>query len=53
MQSDLNMGIKCNKAANEPNKRLGMINRNLRCKAKDVTLPLYKSIVRRVRPHLD
>ena len=31
-------------------KRLGMINRNFKCKAKKVILPLYKSIV---RPHLD
>ena len=36
--------------ANEANKRLGMIHRNFKCKAKKVILPLYKSIV---RPHLD
>ena len=47
MQSDLKQ---CIKAANEANKRLGMINRNFKCKANKVILPLYKSIV---RPHLD
>ena len=50
MQSDLKVNKQCSKAANEANKRLGMINRNLKCKAKKVILPLYKSIV---RPHLD
>ena len=50
MQSDLKVDKQCSKAANEANKRLGMINRNFKCKAKKVILPLYKSIV---RPHLD
>ena len=50
MQSDLKVYKQCSKAANEANKRLGMINRNFKCKAKKVILPLYKSIV---RPHLD
>jgi hypothetical protein len=42
--------MQCGRAANEANKRLGMIKRNFRCKASKVMLPLYKSIV---RPHLD
>ena len=50
MQSDLKVDKQCSKASNEANKRLGMINRNFKCKAKKVILPLYKSIV---RPHLD
>ena len=50
MKSDLKVDKQCSKAANEANKRLGMINRNFKCKAKKVILPLYKSIV---RPHLD
>ena len=50
MQSDLKVDKECSKAENEANKRLGMINRNFKCKAKKVILPLYKSIV---RPHLD
>ena len=50
MQSDLKVDKQCSKAANEANKRLGMINRNFKCKAREVILPLYKSIV---RPHLD
>ena len=50
MQSDLKVDKQCSKAANEANKRLGMINRNFKCKAKKVILPLYKSIV---RTHLD
>ena len=50
MQSDLKVDKQCSKAANEVNKRLGMINRNFKCKERKVILPLYKSIV---RPHLD
>jgi ribonuclease P/MRP protein subunit RPP40 len=50
VQSDLKVDKQCSKAANEANRRLGMINRNFTCKAKKVILPLYKSIV---RPHLD
>ena len=50
MQSDLKVDKQCSKAANEANKKLGMINRNFKCKAKKVILSLYKSIV---RPHLD
>ena len=50
MQSDLKVDKQCSKAANEANKRLGMINRNFKCTAKKVILPLYKSIV---RPHLN
>ena len=50
MQSDKKVDEQCSKAANEVNKRLGMINRNFRCKARIVILPLYKSII---RPHLD
>ena len=50
MQSDLKVDKQCSKAANEANKRLGMINRNFKCKAKKVILPLYKSIV---SSHLD
>ena len=42
MQSDLKVDKQCSKAANEANKRLGMINR----KTKKVILPLYKFIVR-------
>ena len=49
MQSDLKVDKQCSKAADEANKRLGMIHRNFNCKAKKVILPLYKSIV---RPHL-
>ena len=36
MQSDLKVNKQCSKAANEVNKRLGMINRNLKSKAKKV-----------------
>ena len=50
MQSDLKMDEQCSKAANEANKRLVMINRNFKCRARKVILPLYKSTV---RPHLD
>ena len=46
MQSDLKVDKQCSKAANEVNKRLGMIHRNFKCKAKKVILPWYKSIVR-------
>ena len=44
------MDRQCSKAANEANKRLGMINKNFKCKARKVILPLYKFTV---RPHLD
>ena len=51
MQSDLKVDKQCSKAANEVIQRLGIINRNFKCKARKVILPLlYKSIV---RPHLD
>ena len=50
MQSDLKVDKQCSEAGNEVNKRLGMINRNFKCKAKKIILPLYKSFV---RPHLD
>ena len=40
MQSDLKVDKQCSKAANEANKRLGMIHRNFKCKAKKVILPL-------------
>ena len=36
MQSDLKVDKQCSKAANEANKRLGMINRNFKCKARKV-----------------
>ena len=39
MQSDLKVDKQCSKAANEANKRLGMINRNFKCKAKKVIYP--------------
>ena len=38
--------MQCNKAACEANRRLGMIKRNFRFKARSVMLPLYKSIER-------
>ena len=50
VQNDLKVDKQCSKAANEANKRLGMIDGNFKCKARKVVLPLYKSIV---RPHLD
>ena len=50
VSNHLKVDKQCSKAANEGNKRLRMINRNFKCKAKKVILPLYKSIV---RPHLD
>ena len=34
MQSDLKVDKQCSKAAGEANKRLGMIHRNFKCKAK-------------------
>ena len=36
MQNDLKVDKQCSKAANEANKRLGVINRNFKCKAKKV-----------------
>ena len=42
MQSDLKVDKQC-ESSNEANKRLGMINRNFRCKARKVILPLYIS----------
>ena len=40
MQSTLKVDMHCNKAANEANKRLGMIKRNFRFKSRNVKLPL-------------
>ena len=39
MQSDLKVDMQCSNAANEAYRRFGMINRNLKCKAKKVILP--------------
>ena len=41
VQNDLKVDKQCSKAANEVNKRL--IDRNFKCKARKVILPLYKS----------
>ena len=41
---------KCCKAANDVNRKLGMIERGFKTKSKEIMLPLYKSMV---RPHLD
>ena len=40
------MDKQCSKATNEANERLGIINRNFKCKVRKVILPLYKSIVK-------
>ena len=40
VQNDLKVDKQCSKAANEANKRLGMINRNFKCKVWKVILPL-------------
>ena len=44
------MDKQCCKAANEANRKLGMIKRGFKNKSKEIMLPLYKSMV---RPHLD
>ena len=50
VQSDLKVDQQCCKAANEANRKLGMIKRGFRNKTRAVLLPLYKAMV---RPHLD
>ena len=50
MQSDLNVDQQCCKAANEANRKLGMIRRGFKNKSRAVMLSLYKAMV---RPHLD
>ena len=43
----------CCKAANKANRKLGMVRRGFKNKTKAVMLPLYKAMVRTVRPYLD
>ena len=50
VQSNLKVDKQCCKAANEANRKLGMIKRGFKNKSKETMLPLYKSMV---RPHLD
>ena len=50
VQSNLKVDKQCCKAANEANRKLGMIKRGFRNKSRAVMLPLYKSMV---RPYLD
>ena len=50
VQSDLKVDQQCCKAADEANRKLGMIKRGFKNKTRDVMLPLYKAMV---RPHLD
>ena len=50
VQSNLKVDQQCCKAANEANRKLGMIKRGFRNKTRAVMLPLYKAMV---RPHLD
>ena len=54
-ERDLGVMVQCNlkvdcKAANDANRKLGMIKRGFKNKSKEIMLPLYKSMV---RPHLD
>ncbi len=48
--SNLKFSQQCVDAANKANRMLGFIKRNVSFKNKDVTLPLYTSLV---RPHLE
>ena len=50
VQYNLKVDKQCCKAANDANKKLGMIKRWFKNKSKEIMLPLYKSMV---RPHLD
>ena len=50
VQCNLKVDKQCCKAANDANRKLGMIKRGLKNKSKEIMLPLYKSMV---RPHLD
>ena len=45
VQNDLKVDQQCCKAANEANRKLGMIKRGFKIKTRAVMLPLYKSIV--------
>jgi ribonuclease P/MRP protein subunit RPP40 len=53
VQHDLKWGNQCLKVVKTANRMLGMIKRNFDCLSKEVVLPLYKSLVRPVRPHLE
>ena len=50
VQSNLRVEQQCCKAANEANRKLGMIKRGFKNRTRAVMLPLYKAMV---RPHLD
>ena len=46
VQNDLKVDQQCCKAANEANRKLGMIKRGFKNKTRAVMLPLYKAMVR-------
>ena len=50
IQYNLKVDKQCCKAANDANRKLGMIKREFKNKSREIMLPLYKSMV---RPHLD
>ena len=50
VQNDLKISKQCTKVVKTANCVLGMINRSVQYKSKDIILPLYKSLV---RPHLE
>ena len=50
VQCNLKVDKQCCKAANEANRKLGMMKRGFKNRSKDIMLPLYKSMV---RPLLD
>lgn len=50
VSSDLKVASQCAKAASSANRMLGVISRSFCCKSIEITLRLYKALV---RPHLD
>ena len=50
MNANMKVSEQCRIAASKGNQALGMIQRNITCKEKNLIVPLYKAIV---RPHLE
>ena len=48
--ADMTVSEQCGIAASNGNKKLGLIRRSIKCKEKQLIIPLYITIV---RPHLE